>query len=61
MGKALLCCCDRSGSTHGQALELMKQTVISLIDTLGENDFVNVIQVDSLIIDTLGGENDFVN
>ena len=30
---------------QGQALELIKVTVKSLLDTLGENDFVNIAKV----------------
>lgn len=35
----------RSGSSFGQALALMKHSIKSLIDTLGDNDFVNVANV----------------
>ena len=35
----------RSGSTFGQALALTKHAVQSLLDTLGDNDFVNVAHV----------------
>ena len=31
---------NRSGSSHGQALELMRIATKTLIDTLGEDDFV---------------------
>jgi len=45
MGKMRRHVACRSGSCYGQALALMKHSIRSLIETLAENDFVNVANV----------------
>lgn len=35
----------RSGSSEGQSLNLMKYTAYALLDTLAENDYINVARV----------------
>nr|XP_006820803.1 PREDICTED: voltage-dependent calcium channel subunit alpha-2/delta-1-like [Saccoglossus kowalevskii] len=40
--KDMMILIDVSGSVHGLVLELIKASAVSLIDTLGENDFVNI-------------------
>ncbi|XP_077987159.1 voltage-dependent calcium channel subunit alpha-2/delta-1-like [Glandiceps talaboti] len=41
--KDMMILIDVSGSVHGLVLELIRSSAVSLIDTLGENDFVNVV------------------
>jgi voltage-dependent calcium channel alpha-2/delta-4 len=36
---------DVSGSMKGLRIAIAKHTIITILDTLGENDFVNIIAV----------------
>lgn len=38
---------DTSGSMKGLRMAIAKHTVSTILDTLGENDFVNIISVNS--------------
>lgn len=46
---------SRSGSSFGQGLELMKHSVRSIMETLGENDFVNIAQASDVLSSSVWG------
>lgn len=45
MSKNVLILLDMSGSMLGQRFEIAKQTITSILETLSDNDFFNVMAV----------------
>lgn len=45
MSKNVLILLDLSGSMLGQRLEIAKQTINSILETLSDNDFFNIMAV----------------
>jgi voltage-dependent calcium channel alpha-2/delta-3 len=50
MSKNVLIMLDLSGSMLGQRFEIAKQTIESILDTLYDNDFFNVLAVSLKIV-----------
>lgn len=51
--KDIIIAVDISGSMKGLRLTIAKHTINTILDTLGENDFVNVIAVRTEILYTV--------